>query len=124
MPNDEGGKNKLSRREEFEKQDFEIAVPECDAQYVIKHLLDIGITLGDHATTHAEIESYQHNIGICLNPWEVLTIKRLSETYLNESYKARELNAETPWQDAPYYMTRSYRSAMRAKASIRNMAKN
>lgn len=97
-------------------------MPECDAQYIVEHLFNVGITLGDHATTHGEIESYQRNIGIRLTPWEVLTIKRLSETYLSESYKAREPNADTPWQDAPYYMTRAYRSAMRSKASIRKLA--
>ncbi|MXS81579.1 hypothetical protein ABD07_00420 [Nitrosomonas oligotropha] len=122
MPDEEGGKNKLSRREEFEKNKLDVEMPECDAQYVINHLFDIGITLGDQATTHGEIDSYQRNTGIELNTWEILTIKRLSETYLSESYKAREPNAATPWIEAPYYMTGAYRNAMRSKASIRKLA--
>ena len=97
-------------------------MPECEAQYIIEQLFNVGITLGDHATTHGEIESYQRNIGIRLTPWEVLTIKRLSEAYLSESYKAREPDSETPWADAPEYMTRAYRIAMRSKLSIRKLA--
>lgn len=123
MPDEEGGKDKkLSRREDLEKQNFEVAMPECDAQYILEHLFNIGITLGDGAITHGEIESYQRNIGIRLNPWEILTIKRLSETYLSESHKARDINAETAWQDAPEYMSSSYRNAIRSKAAIRKLA--
>lgn len=126
MPDEEGEEHKkgrkLSRREELEKQELEVAMPECDAQYILDHLFSIGITLGDSAVTHGEIESYQNNIGIRLNPWEILTIKRLSETYLSELHKAREVNAKTAWQDAPDYMSLSYRCALRSKAAVRKLA--
>jgi len=94
-------------------------MPECRAEYLLGVLFEIGMTLGDQPLTHGEIESYQRNIGIRLNAWEVRTIKRLSETYLSESYKATDKDADSAWSDPSRYQSRKFINDMRVRASLR-----
>lgn len=94
-------------------------MPECRAEYLLGILFEIGLTLGDHPLTHGEIESYQRNIGIKLNAWEIRTIKRLSETYLNESYKATDIDADSAWSDPSGYLSKKFINDMRVRASLR-----
>ena len=99
-------------------------MPECQAYYMLEYMQDIGLSIGENALTHGEIESWQRNIGVRLNPWECRTIKRLSSAYLSEFHKASDPKAETVWEDAPYYMSAKYRNAMRAKNAIRKIAED
>ncbi len=112
----------LSRRAEFERDNHPVEMPECTAFYLLDYLLELGVTLGDAAITHAELRSWMDNTGIDLNSWEVRSIKSLSEAYLSTTYEARAVDAETPWEDAPYYMSGKWRKAMRLKLSIRRAA--
>lgn len=82
----------------------------------------MGITLGDSAITHGELRSWMDNTGIRLSVWEVKSIKKLSQVYLSATYEARDVDAETPWEDAPYYMSAKWRKAMKLKQSIRKAA--
>lgn len=77
-------------------------MPECEAFYIVGYLVEMGVTQGEHSLSHCEIESWQRQCGIELQPWEVRFVKRLSEAYLNESHAARDPNAKAPWADAPY----------------------
>lgn len=112
----------ISRRAEFERDNHPVEMPECDAEYVLEYLFELGITLGDSAINHAELRAWMDNTGIELSAWESRTIKALSEAYLSMSHEARSVDSETPWIEAPYYMSAKWRKAMRIKRSIRQAA--
>ena len=112
----------ISRRDEFERDDFPVELPECDAEYLLGYLFELGVVIGDGAITHGEIESWMSNTGIELTAWEARTLKTLSDAYLKANQGARKVDAETVWNDAPYYMSGKWRKAMRLKASIRKAA--
>lgn len=97
-------------------------MPECGALYLVEYLIEMGVTHGELAIPHAEIESWQRQCGIELQPWEVRFVKRLSEAYLSESHAARDPDAETPWADAPYVVPTARQTANRMKAMIRGLA--
>ena len=77
-------------------------MPECDALYIAAYLIELGVSQGEHALTWQELESWQRQCGVELEPWEVRFVKRLSEAYLSESHAARDPDAKAPWIDAPY----------------------
>lgn len=77
-------------------------MPECVAIHLVEYLIEMGVTQGEQSLTHCEIESWQRQCGIELQPWEVRFVKRLSEAYLGESHAARDPDAPAPWADAPY----------------------
>ena len=112
----------LSRRAEFERDQLPVVAPDCDASYIIDYLFDLGITLGDDAITHVEIRAWMENTGIRLTPWEARTIKQLSQAYLSGYQQSTSQDAETPWTEAPYYMSARWRKAMKLKQSIRKAA--
>lgn len=62
------------------------------------------------------------NTGIEIGPWECQLIKRLSQAYLSMSFESKKEDSETPWEDAPYYMTLRWKKMMRVKAKIREAA--
>jgi hypothetical protein len=97
-------------------------MPECDAYYILEYLFEIGISIGEHAITFSEIESWQRLSGIELQPFEARFIKKLSEAYLSASREAADKDAESPWQDAPAYMSKAYLMAQRMKAQMRAAA--
>lgn len=79
--------------------DFTPEMPTIEARYLIDLLFEIGPSIGEHALTHFEIESFQRNTGICLSGWESRTLKTLSNEYMAELYKARKPDAQPPWKD-------------------------
>ena len=97
-------------------------MPKCDAFYLIEYLLELGLTLGEMAITHAEIGAWMHNTGIDLSAWEARSIKNLSTAYLSGSHESRSIDSETHWEEAPYYMSAKWRKAMKLKQSIRKAA--
>lgn len=97
-------------------------MPECGAMYLLSYLTELGVTQGEHSLTHLEIESWQRQSGIELQPWEVRVVKRLSDIYLGESHVARDPDAEAPWADAPYVVAIARQTANRMKAAIRSLA--
>jgi hypothetical protein len=116
---DEG---KVSRRVLFEKAlkkySLEIEMPECDADYVLEYLFELGTTQGDAALTHTEIRAWMGNTGIELSSWEAQSIKRLSEIYLHCSFEYKKPNAETPWAEAPPYMSRKFLEETSTQESV------
>lgn len=112
----------MSRRAEIERDDREVTYPDCRAYYIIEYLSELGVTLGENALTHSEIQAWMQNSGINLSAFEARSIKRLSAAYLNESKVAGDIDADSAWIDAPYYMTAKWRKAMRIKRSIRQAA--
>lgn len=112
----------ISRCAEFERDKHPVETPWCDAFYILDYLFELGITLGEHAITHSELRAWMDNTGIDLSAWESQTIKKLSEAYLSGSYESKKADSETPWEDAPYYMSAKWRKAMKLKQSIRKAA--
>lgn len=113
---------KTSRRQEFTDKDQAVEMPECDAFYLIEYLFELGLTLGEMAITHAEISAWMANTGMQLSSWESRSIKNLSSAYLSACHESRSVDAETPWEEAPYYMSAKWRKAMKLKQSIRKAA--
>jgi len=97
-------------------------MPECDALYIVAYLIEMGVSQGENALTWQEIESWQRQCGVELQPWEARFVKRLSEAYLSESHTARDPDAEAPWSDAPYVVPTPNMVAMRMKAAMRGLA--
>lgn len=114
--------SKLSRRDQFEEDNREVVVPDCDATYILDYLFELGMSMGDAALSHSEIRAWMENTGIELASWEARAIKRLSEAYMSESHAARKIDAETVWADAPFYMTEKWRKTIRLKNSVRKAA--
>lgn len=72
-------------------------MPECSALYLVEYLFELGVIYGEQAVPYIEIESWQRQSGIELQPWEVRFVKRLSEVYLGELHVARDPDAKAPW---------------------------
>ena len=98
----EGDKSKVKGKSRRAKYGDNATMPECGAPHLVEYLIDMGVTQGEQAINHGEIESWQRQCGIELEPWEVRFVKRLSEAYLSESHAARDPDAKAPWVDAPY----------------------
>lgn len=94
-------------------------MPPCDALHLAGYLFDIGPTSGDGPISHGDIASWMANTGIKLNPWQALTIRRLSVDYLNESYRATKRGAAAPWQSGISHE----KPVNDTKNALRNLAK-
>jgi len=97
-------------------------MPECNAVHVIEYLFELGLTLGESAITHSEMRAWMDNTGVVLSVWESRSIKNLSAAYLSSCHESRDPDSETPWEDAPHYMSAKWRKAMKLKQSIRKAA--
>jgi len=97
-------------------------MPDCEGLHIVGYLIDVGVTMGEQPVTFGELESWQRQTGVDLEPWEIRFVKRLSEAYMSESHHARSPDAEPPWSDAPY--TEQFRAATanRLKMMIRGVA--
>lgn len=113
---------RTSRRDLFEHYKIEIEFPPCDALHILVYLFELGITEGDKPLSHAELKAWMDNTGVELQAYEARFLKRLSETYLAESQKATEQNAQTAWEDAPPQMSAAYLAAQRTRENIRKLA--
>lgn len=97
-------------------------MPDCEGLHIVGYLIDLGVTEGETSLPYREIESWQRQTGIELQPWEIRFVKRLSEAYMSESHRARAHDAEAPWADAPYSTQYRLNTANRMKMMIRGIA--
>lgn len=111
-----------ARQKIFEDEEHEIEMPDCDAQYIIEYLFDLGLSIGEHALTHTEIQSWQQNTGTILEAWESRFLKKLSSIYLSEYKESTDSEKETVWESAPHYMSMAYRKMIKSKESLRKLA--
>lgn len=116
-----------SRREKLEARGIDIGMPPVDAPYLIGYLWDVGPTkssgMGASPIEQPDIESFQRNMGIELQPWEVRVLIRMSREYVSESSKATRSDYPAPWMPERYDthradVAKSLRAAMRQNASI------
>lgn len=71
------------------------------AEYLVDYLMEVGPTMagngGSGPLTFQELQAWQSQVGIELEPWEVKILRSLSLDYLNESREA-----EDPYRPPPY----------------------
>lgn len=118
----EGDESKAKSKSRREMYGVDVTMPECDAPHILAYLIEIGVVQGEQPVSYCEIESWQRQSGIELQPWEIRFVKRLSEAYLAESHAARDPDAEAPWAEAPYIVQTENQVANRMKAIIRGLA--
>lgn len=70
-------------------------------EHLLGYLYECGPTLvagmGEGPLTHSEIEAWQRNSGVDLEPWEAQFMRRLSIEYLSQSHKSSVDNCQPPW---------------------------
>lgn len=69
--------------------------------YLIDYLQELDFCehggMGLSALSFREIEAWQANTGLHLNPWEVLTLRTLSRDYIDQLHRSKD-----PAEPAPY----------------------
>lgn len=117
---------KKSRRAAYEQDGIECTMPDCDTEYLIGHLFDIGPVqntgMGLAPISHLELRAWQDNTGICLESWEAVFLRRLSSEYVRAAAEAKEPNCPAPWLAAPYATPAPNLTAKRMRAEIRRKA--
>lgn len=72
--------------------------------YLLEFLWEVGPTAcgpaGPVQLPASEIESWQRQIGIQLQPWEFRLLRRLSGDYANESYAATKPDRPPPFAES------------------------
>lgn len=98
----DGQDNKPSRLADLQDQGIEPDRPECDAQYLLDYLYDVGpvVTggMGAAPLDHAALQAWQQNTGIVLSPWQVKTLRRASADFAAMLTDAKEPDCPSPWQ--------------------------
>jgi hypothetical protein len=78
-----------------------LPLPEVDLVYIIEILFDVGPIesggMGQGPLSHGEIRRWMENMGICLQPWEIRLLRRLSRDYLVETGRAAKRDCPAPW---------------------------
>lgn len=83
-------------------------MPPADAHSdVVAWWIEIGRAEGEGPISWLSLESWQRQIGIELDVWEVRTIRRMSECYLDQQVKARKPDCPAPWRTETAAETRS-----------------
>lgn len=121
-------KVRVSRLEQMRKsrkdKDYYPPLPPTDAPHLLNYLFDVGPTLasgmGEGPLTHSEIEAWQGNTGVELEPWEATFLRRLSIDYLSESHKAEKVDAPAPWnpEDIKQFQSTQMRDHLRALSKL------
>lgn len=97
---------------------------EC-AEHIIDYLFDVGPVMsggmGSIQLTNTELQHWQQNVGIRLQPWEARFIRNLSRDYLGETHRATEKGCPAPWQSGIEHIDKSV-SVAHMKNSLRALA--
>lgn len=92
--------------------------------YLVDYLFEVGPVMsggmGAMVVTHEELQAWQRNTGIDLQPWEARGLRRLSAEYLGESRRGEDPHCPPPWA-APGAIVLSA-EASRARDAIRGLA--
>jgi hypothetical protein len=97
---------------------------EC-AQHIVNYLFEIGPVMsggmGTVQISNTELQDWQRNIGITLNPWEARFIRKLSADYQSESHRAAKEGCPAPWQSGIEHFDKK-QSVADMKNAIRALA--
>lgn len=92
-----------TRLEERNRKGLDSPLPPIDreAAYLLSYLLEVGpVTssgMGSSALTFVELQAWQTQAGLDLQPWEVTTLRHLSRVYAAESSRAASPAAQPLW---------------------------
>lgn len=90
-------KSEITRLQKMRADGIEPELPYIEAAYLVEYLNEIGPVMPDGPLTFGEVESWQRQTGIDLQPWEVRMLRRLSIEYGNESIRAKSPNCKPPY---------------------------
>lgn len=89
------------RREQNKKSFMPAMPPVTVGRYLLDYLFELGPAvpngMGSSPVPFSEIDKWSELTGIPLQPWEVRTLRRLSQDYVNEAGAATKHDAEEPW---------------------------
>lgn len=107
----------VSRLKKMQKEGRALEMPPLLAPYLVQYLYEVGPTMPDSMgsvpLSFSELQSWQAQIGIELQSWEVRLLRRLSYDYLSASQEAEDPACPPPW--APDEMTEASREAVSRK---------
>jgi hypothetical protein len=99
-------KQSQSRLQKYKETDSEIEMPPLSASYLVAYLFDIGPTfpsaMGGVGLPYSEIESWQRQSGIDLQPWEVKALRMASIQYASQSHLSTKIECSPPWLGEAY----------------------
>lgn len=86
-------------------EDREPNWPEIQMRYLVDLLFEAGPVMsggmGPAMLSELELQAFQNNRGIVLQPWEVTMLRRLSKEWLEESDRAEAHDARAPFGALP-----------------------
>ncbi|MCG2586488.1 hypothetical protein [Massilia sp. TS11] len=101
-------------------------MPETSLLYLKDILFEIGPVsnngMGQDRLSVTEIESWQKQMGILLQPWEFRLLRRASGEYLAEAQRSEELGRPAPYEPELHPADNLIRSDL-TKAAMRAMQK-
>lgn len=92
----------MTHGERIQSNDGKLSNPPLPgAAHLLRHFEGAGRALyggmGAAPLTHGELRAYQRNSGVTLNPWEVATLRRMSEAWCAELQRADDPAATPPY---------------------------
>lgn len=115
-------KSRLERLKDERGEQYQPAMPPLEGgEHVLEHFWAVGPTTGDGPLTHGELRAYQHNTGVELSVWEVVTLRAMSASHLVQARRAVKRDCPAPWQesvDAVNLVAVDVRDSIRALAKM------
>jgi hypothetical protein len=115
-----------SRAEALRAQGAEVPLPPLreEAEHLVGYLFDVGpvlpAVLGVVPLPYSELQAWQQQSGLDLQPWEVKLLRQLSRDYAIEAKAASDAGRPAPWvaikrSDAGDRVARQISLSMRAR---------
>lgn len=100
--------------------------PEC--AHMVEHWLDVGPAMpggyGDVPLTHTELDAWQRNCGLSLQPWQASLIRRMSRGYLVERVAGADPTRPPPWAEVSAQQKAAVAETLRRQLSAMARAGN
>lgn len=95
------GRRGAARVERYKKDGGPPMPPLEDGEHLVDYLLEVGPVqptgMGSVPLTFGELQAWQQQVGLDLQPWEVSMLRRLSRDYVAEAHRASSPAAKAPW---------------------------
>lgn len=89
-----------ARIEKYNESGEEVVWPELTCIYLFNYLMMIGPAtntgMGQAVISWQELESWQKQNGVSLNPWELSIIRKASAAYVHQSQVSTDVNCPPP----------------------------
>lgn len=97
-----GKADERTRLARLTEEGIEPDLPGVTCRYLLEYLFEIGPAMpgamGEVPLTHGEIEAWQRNTGIRLQPWEARALRRASIEYVRASIDSTDAQAPAPYR--------------------------